>query len=144
MVFSNSGGYAYLGLETVVYSLDWGTMQRKEWVAPEGRDVKHETSEAISFVNCNQKLTTRQHCYTCSKLSITHTLDLGYSHKPNSVRTLGSMGMVIVFSQGVETTNTSILLPLEISVCFLASSSGSAIASGTVHPPHQYSVCSEL
>ena len=58
--------------------------------------------------------------------------------------TFGSMGTVIVFSQGLDTTNTPILLPLEASLCFLASLSGSTMASGTVHPPHQYSVCSEL
>ena len=58
--------------------------------------------------------------------------------------TFGSMGTVIVFSQGLDTANTPILLPLEASLCFLASLSGSTMASGTVHPPHQYSVCSEL
>ena len=62
----------------------------------------------------------------------------------HSVCTLGSMGMVMVFSQGLDTTNSPPSSPLKAGLWFWTSSSGSTMARGRVHPPHQYSVPSEL
>ena len=127
---------AYLGLGTVICFLNWETTGWTKWLVPGSKRSSTEvTQNRPTFKHFTHTFPWNATC-TC-KCPIPYQ----WVH---SVCTLGSMGMVMVFSQGLDTTNSPPSSSLKAGLWFWTSSSGSTMARGRVHPPHQYSVPSEL